>query len=273
MGEHATDNGSQKQGGSDDLSRTLGLPAALAIGVGTMVGAGVFVFPGLAGGEAGAGAAISFLIAGAIALLVALCTAELATAMPSSGGGYFFVSRVMGPRLGTLVGLGQGFGLIFATAFYLTGLAEYLLELLVEFGIDIGSPNALIGLGVAVLLLALNLFGTEKVGQAQNYIVGGLLIILLTLFGYGLLHVFGVVGEANLPDALVPKGWGAVFSTTALVFTSFLGFVQVATVAGEVKAPHKTLPRALIFSVLIATAIYVLVLFVTTSTFPGRRIK
>ncbi len=254
---------------ADGLSRTLTLPAVLAIGVGTMVGAGVFVFPGLAGGEAGAGAVISFVIAGGIALLVALCTAELATAMPSSGGGYFFVSRVMGPRLGTLVGLGQGFGLVFATAFYLTGLAEYLIELLAEFDVDIGSPVALIGLGVAVLLLALNLFGTEKVGQAQNYIVGGLLIILLTLFGYGLLSVFGLVGEANLPEEVVPEGWGAVFATTALVFTSFLGFVQIATVAGEVKAPHKNLPRGLIFSVLIATGIYALVLFVTTSVFPA----
>ena len=252
---------------SNDLQRTLGLPAALAIGVGTMVGAGVFVFPGLAGGEAGAGASISFIIAGVIALLVALCTAELATAMPSSGGGYYFVSRVMGPKLGTLVGLGQGFGLIFATAFYLTGLAEYLIELLGEFDIDMGSPTALIGVGIAILLLALNLFGTEKVGQAQNYIVGGLLIILITLFGYGVLSVFGIFGEANLPESFVPKGWGPVFSTTALVFTSFLGFVQIATVAGEVKAPHKTLPRALTFSVLIVTAIYVLVLFVTTSVF------
>ena len=265
MGKQDTDT----QGGQQGLSRTLGLPAALAIGVGTMVGAGVFVFPGLAGGEAGAGAAISFVIAGTIAMLVALCTAELATAMPSSGGGYYFVSRVMGPRLGALVGLGQGFGLIFATAFYLTGLAEYLLEMLVEFDIDIGEPTALIGMGIAILLLALNLFGTEKVGQAQNYIVGGLLIILLTLFGYGLLSVFGVVGEANLPDEIAPQGWGPVFSTTALVFTSFLGFVQIATVAGEVKMPHKTLPRALIFSVLIATVVYVSVLFVTTSLFPA----
>ena len=167
------------------------------------------------------------------------------------------------------MGLGQGFGLVFATAFYLTGLAEYLIELLAEFDVDIGSPVALIGLGVAVLLLALNLFGTEKVGQAQNYIVGGLLIILLTLFGYGLLSVFGLVGEANLPEEVVPEGWGAVFATTALVFTSFLGFVQIATVAGEVKAPHKNLPRGLIFSVLIATGIYALVLFVTTSVFPA----
>ena len=255
------------------LERSLGLLPALAIGVGTMVGAGVFVFPGLAGAEAGAGATFSFVIAGAIAMLVALCTAELATAMPQSGGGYFFVSRVMGVRMGTLVGLGQTIGLVFATAFYLSGFAEYVLELLAEFDIDIGSPVALLGIGMAILLLLLNLTGTEKVGQAQNYIVAGLLIILLTLFGYGLLDVFGITGESSLPEAWIPNGWMAILTTTALVFTSFLGFVQVATVAGEVKTPYKTLPRALAGSVVIATLIYVLVVFVTTSLFSAEELS
>ena len=256
-----------EQENENTLERSLGLLPALAIGVGTMVGAGVFVFPGLAGGEAGAGANFSFIIAGSIAMLVALCTAELATAMPQSGGGYFFVSRVICVRLGTLVGLGQTIGLVFATAFYLSGFAEYVLELLAEFDIDIGSPVALLGVGMAVLLLLLNLTGTEKVGQAQNYIVAGLLVILLTLFGYGLLDVFGVSGEQRLAEALAPNGVMAILTTTALVFTSFLGFVQIATVAGEVKTPYKTLPQALAGSVLIATAVYVLVVFVTTSLF------
>ena len=262
-----------EQENENTLERSLGLLPALAIGVGTMVGAGVFVFPGLAGGEAGAGANFSFIIAGSIAMLVALCTAELATAMPQSGGGYFFVSRVMGVRLGTLVGLGQTIGLIFATAFYLSGFAEYVLELLAEFDVDIGSPVALLGVGMAVLLLLLNLTGTEKVGQAQNYIVAGLLVILLTLFGYGLLDVFGVTGEQRLPEALAPNGVMAILTTTALVFTSFLGFVQIATVAGEVKTPYKTLPQALAGSVLIATAVYVLVVFVTTSLFTAEELS
>ncbi len=262
-----------EQENENTLERSLGLLPALAIGVGTMVGAGVFVFPGLAGGEAGAGANFSFIIAGCIAMLVALCTAELATAMPQSGGGYFFVSRVMGVRLGTLVGLGQTIGLIFATAFYLSGFAEYVLELLAEFDIDIGSPVALLGVGMAVLLLLLNLTGTEKVGQAQNYIVAGLLVILLTLFGYGLLDVFGATGEQRLPEALAPNGVMAILTTTALVFTSFLGFVQIATVAGEVKTPYKTLPQALAGSVLIATAVYVLVVFVTTSLFTAEELS
>ena len=258
---------------SNELERSLGLLPALAIGVGTMVGAGVFVFPGLAGGQAGVGATFSFILAGAVALLVAWCTAELATAMPQSGGGYFFVSRVLGVGAGTLVGIGQSIGLVFATAFYLSGFAEYVLQLLERIGVSITLTVSIIGAVVAVLLALLNFFGTEKVGKAQNIIVICLLIILLVLFGYGLADVLGIAGPGRLPTELAPRGVGSIFGTTALVFTSFLGFVQIATVAGEVTTPYKTLPRALVGSVLIATLIYVLVLFVTTSVFSADRLS
>ncbi len=86
--------------GSDiegELERSLGLKEALAIGVGTMIGAGIFLFPGLAGGRAGLAGTLSFAIGAGIALSVALPMSELATAMPTSGGGYYFVSRAMGP--------------------------------------------------------------------------------------------------------------------------------------------------------------------------------
>lgn len=82
-----------------------------------MIGAGIFVFPGIASGQAGPAAILSFLLAGGIALIVALCTAELATAMPASGGGYFFVSRTFGPFWGMLMGIGQWIGLVFASSF------------------------------------------------------------------------------------------------------------------------------------------------------------
>jgi amino acid permease len=85
-----------------ELERTLGLVGGLAIGIGTMIGAGIFVFPGIAAGRAGPAAAGSFAIGGVIALLVALPTSELATAMPKSGGGYYFISRGLGTLAGTV---------------------------------------------------------------------------------------------------------------------------------------------------------------------------
>ena len=101
-----------------ELERTIGLAGGLAIGIGTMIGAGIFVFPGLAAGNAGPAAALSFAIGGVIALLAALPASELGTAMPRSGGGYFFISRSMGTAYGAVIGLGLWLGLVFASAFY-----------------------------------------------------------------------------------------------------------------------------------------------------------
>ena len=257
---------------SGKLERTLGLPAALAIGVGTMVGAGIFVFPGIAAGDAGPAAMVSFALAGGIAMLVAMSTAELATAMPESGGGYYFISRSFGPMVGMIVGVGQWLGLIFASSFYLAGFAEYVVQLLSEFGLTIGDPVVLIALASALLLTVINLLGTKHAGRLQNQIVVFLASMLALLFIYGLLNAFGLVGSVQLPGAFAPKGVFPIFSTTALIFTSYLGFVQIATVAGEIKEPHRNLPRALMGSVLIVAVLYILALFVSTSVLSPERL-
>lgn len=92
--------------GDVELERTVGLVGGLAIGIGTMIGAGIFVFPGLAANNAGLAATLSFAIGGVIALLMALPASELATAMPRSGGGHYFISRGTGTAYGAIVGLG-----------------------------------------------------------------------------------------------------------------------------------------------------------------------
>lgn len=257
---------------SRQLERTLGLPATMAIGVGTMVGAGIFVFPGIAAGQAGPAAMVSFALAGLIALLVALSTAELATAMPESGGGYYFVSRVFGPMWGTLVGVGQWVGLVFASSFYLVGFGQYAARFLSEIGYALHDPPILVALATALVLTAVNIIGTERAGKLQNRIVIALTGILTMLFLYGLLNALGVLGKPQLPLPFAPKGTRPIFTTTALIFTSYLGFVQIATVAGEVKSPHRTLPRALIGSVLVVALLYILGLFVSTSVFSTEKL-
>lgn len=255
-----------------ELERTLGLVPALAIGTGTMVGAGIFVFPGLAAGRAGPGAMLSFAIGTVIALLVALPTAELATAMPESGGGYYFVSRALGPLLGCIVGLGQWLGLVFASAFYLMGFGHYLADLCRELGL--GLPVSVVGLafGMALLLTGVSITGTENTGDLQNWIVGSLLAILGGFLGHSGLDVLGVFGTRQAPEAFFPYGIGPVFTTAALVFTSYLGFVQIATVAGEIKNPARNLPRAMIGSVLLVGTLYVLTIFVSTSLLGSERL-
>ena len=249
-----------------ELERTLGLSGGLAIGIGTMIGAGIFVFPGLAAGNAGPAAAGSFAIGAVIALLVALPTSELATAMPKSGGGYYFISRGLGALAGAVVGLSLWFGLVFATAFYLVGFGYYAVDALGIVGVAGGEglviPIALLfGVGFTVL----NVTGTENAAKLQNGVVALLLSILVVFLGFGLLDAVGLVGEPTAPEQFAPYGPFPILTTAALVFTSYLGFAQVATVAGEMKEPGRNLPLAMVGSVLIVGVLYVVTIFVATS--------
>jgi amino acid transporter len=255
-----------------ELERTLGLVGGFAIGIGTMIGAGIFVFPGLAGAKVGTAATASFAVSGVVALLVAVPTSELATAMPKSGGGYYFISRGLGTLAGTVVGLSLWLGLVFATAFYLVGLGFYALDSLALVGITIAaSPGVVVSVLAVVFgigFTVLNVTGTENAAKLQNGIVALLLSMLVAFLAFGVLDVLGIVG-AEATGGTESDRWAAVpiLSTAALVFTSYLGFAQVATVAGEIKRPGRNLPLAMIGSVVIVTVMYVLTIFVATSVF------
>ncbi|WP_050032263.1 APC family permease [Halorubrum halophilum] len=255
-----------------ELERTIGLTGGLAIGIGTMIGAGIFVFPGLAGGEIGTAATASFAVGGVIALLVALPTSELATAMPRSGGSYYFISWGLGTLAGTVIGLSLWLGLVFATAFYLVGLGYYALDALAQVGIAVGASSGAIVSAIAVVagvaFTVLNVTGTENAAKLQNGIVALLLSMLVAFLGFGLLEAFGVVA-VDTPPGQSESVWEAVpiLSVAALVFTSYLGFAQVATVAGEMKDPGRNLPLAMVGSVLIVTVLYVLTIFIATNIF------
>ncbi|MDY6817488.1 MAG: APC family permease [Halobacteriales archaeon] len=257
-----------------ELERTIGLSGGIAIGVGTMIGAGIFVFPGLAAGRAGPAAAGSFAIGAVIALLVALPTSELATAMPKSGGGYYFISRALGTLPGAIVGISIWLGLVFATAFYLVGFGNYAAAVLAEAGIVVNVPIVVpLALIFGVFLTGLNLFGTENAAALQNYVVGLLLTILVLFLGYGGLDALGIFGTASTPETFTPYGTLPVVTTAALVFTSYLGFAQVATVAGDIKRPGRNLPIAMVASVLIVGILYVVTIFVATSAFGSARLS
>ena len=260
--------------GDTELERTLGLTGGLAIGIGTMIGAGIFVFPGLAAGEAGPAAAASFAIGAVVALLVALPASELATAMPKSGGGYYFISRGLGTLAGAVVGLSLWFGLVFATAFYLVGFGYYAVDTAAQLGFALGEslvvPIAVVfGVGFTVL----NATGTENAAKLQNGVVALLLSILGVFLVYGSLDAVGLIGPASVPEQFSPFGTVPIFTTAALVFTSYLGFAQIATVAGEMKRPGRNLPLAMVGSVVVVGVLYVLTIFVATSAFGSERLS
>ncbi|TYT62513.1 APC family permease [Natrialba swarupiae] len=257
-----------------ELERTLGLTGGLAIGIGTMIGAGIFVFPGLAAGNAGPAASVSFAIGAVVALLVALPASELATAMPKSGGGYYFISRGLGSLAGAVVGLSLWFGLVFASAFYLVGFGYYAVDTLAELGIAVGTELVIpVALLFGAGFIALNVTGTENAAKLQNGVVALLLSILVVFLGYGGLDAVGLLGEPTAPEQFTPAGTLPVFTTAALVFTSYLGFAQVATVAGEMKDPGRNLPLAMVGSVLIVGVLYVVTIFVATSAFGSDQLQ
>jgi amino acid transporter len=266
--EGVTDETTVTEEGSE-LERSIGLVGGLSIGVGTMIGAGIFVFPGLAAGRAGPAAAGSFAIGAVIALLVALPASELATAMPKSGGGYYFISRALGALPGAIVGISIWLGLVFATAFYLVGFGNYARAVLAEAGIAVEGVPVVVPLALVfgVALTALNLFGTENAARLQNYVVGLLLSILVVFLGYGGLDAVGVFGTPSTREQFFPFGPVPMFTTAALVFTSYLGFAQVATVAGDIKRPGRNLPLAMVGSVVLVGTLYVATIFVATSAF------
>jgi amino acid transporter len=258
-----------------ELERTIGLTGGLAIGVGTMIGAGIFVFPGIAAGDAGPAASLSFALGAVIALLVALPTSELATAMPRSGGGYYFISRGMGSLFGAIVGLSLWFGLVFASAFYLVGFGFYVEGLLEQAGVTLGGFSVVVPLALlfGAFLTVLNTTGTQNAAKLQNGVVAILLAIIVGFLSYGGLSALGVIGAAEpIGESFFSQGAFPVLETAALVFTSYLGFAQVATVAGEIKKPGRNLPLAMVGSVLLVGVLYVATIFVAVSAFGSERL-
>lgn len=245
----------------NELQRDLGFWSALTIGAGTMIGAGIFLLAGRAIELAGPAALLSYLVAGVVCMLTAAAAAELATGMPTSGGDYYFVSRSLGAAFGAISGVGIWLSLTVAIAFYLVGTGEFLAQVS-------PVPEVVGALGGAALLLVLNVVGAKVSGSAQVVIVLALMAILAVFVAGGVLQA----DTANLTP-FMPEGGGAVLSTTALVFVSFLGFVKIAAVAEEIKEPSKNLPRALIGSVALVTLLYVLIVLVVAGVFTQQTIR
>ncbi|TYL37620.1 amino acid transporter [Natronococcus pandeyae] len=243
-----------------ELARDLGFLEAYTLGLGTMIGAGIFVLPGIVAASAGPASMVSFVIGGMVALLAALSLSELATGMPKAGGSYYYVNHALGSFFGTIVGWGMWAGLMFATAFYMLGFGQYLLD----------QPSdaltvILAGLVMASLLVAINYRGVKETGSLQNVIVIALVGLILVFIAVGLLNI-----DPSLLDPFVREGegWPVVAATAGTVFVTFIGFEVIATSAEEIKNPGRNLPLSMIAAVVTPTILYVLVMLVSTGTLP-----
>jgi len=268
----------------EELAKDLGLLSALTIGVGTMIGAGIFVLPGQAAEAAGPAVALSFVVGGVISLFTALSASELGTAMPKAGGSYYYVNHALGPLFGSVAGWGNWMGLAFASAFYTLGFGEYLATFVplpspslgtVQVAATTLGPFGLSTFQVGALLAGLTFIGVNYVGAKET---GGIQIVIVT-FLVGILTVFSILGalQADL-STLRPffpadtGGASAVMPATGLVFVSFLGFAKITTVAEELKNPGRNLPLAVVGSVVIVTVMYAIIMVVLMGVINWRQL-
>lgn len=243
-----------------ELKKGLRLGHVFCIATGAMVSSGLFVLPGLAFARAGPAVVVSYILAGLLAATGLLSTAELATAMPKAGSDYFFISRGMGPAVGTVAGLFNWVAFSLKAAFALVGLGAFVALFA---PIDWRITAATLGVG----FVALNLVGGREAARVQVVLVVALLGLMLLYIGRGL----PAISAARFAE-FTPHGPMGVFSTAGFVFVSYGGLLSIASVAEEVRKPSRDIPGGLILSLVVTVAFYAVMIAVTVGVLPAERL-
>ena len=256
------------------LARDLGLFDATMIGVGAMIGAGIFVLTGIAAGQAGPASILAFALNGAVTLLTAFAYAELASAIPRAGGGYSFVRLAYPGVVGYLAGWMLWFAYTVACSLYALGFASYFWEFFLKYvpGVT-GGVYGIVGQHWAILtvtlliglfFIGLNARGAEVTGKAENALVLAKLSILGIFIFFGIRRVFQVPEQvASGFTPFLPEGLSGVLVAMGLTFIAFEGYDLIATVSEEIKEPEKNIPRAIFIALGITISMYLLILFVS----------
>ena len=281
-----------KEANTNELDRSLGLIQLICLGIGAIIGAGIFVIAGTAAAQhAGPAITLSFVLGACACICVGLCYAELASAMPISGSAYTFAYAVLGEGIAWFV-----FSMVILTYFVgaaavASGWSGYVVTTLSGAGYDIPavltysfgtlvenangeSVQAIMDLPaflIVSLLTTLLVFGTEA-----SILINTIIVIIKV----AVLVLFVVIGFFYIdPQNLTPYipqntgvfgefGWSGVLGGASIVFIAFNGFDAVSTAAQETKNPQKNLPLAIIISILICAIIYMLIAATLTGIAP-----
>ena len=249
-----------------DKQANIGFLAIVSIGIGGMVGGGIFAVLGLAVQLAHGGTPVAFLVAGLVALLTSYSYAKLAVAYPSEGGTVEFINQAFGGGMltGTLNVL-LWISYIIMLSLYAYAFGSYG----ASFFSGAFQPvmKHLMISGIILLLTVLNVLGSTWVGEAEEWIVGFKLGILILFIAVG----FWGVSKTNLD----PAQWTPLPNLLAggmIIFLAYEGFELIANSASDVKNPAKTLPRAFYTSVIFVILLYILVSAVTVGHLPVGKI-
>ena len=235
------------------LARKLGTVEATLIGLGSMVGAGVFVVFGLAARAAGGWLLIGLFLAALVALCNAFSSAQLAALHPSSGGAYIYGRERLGPTWGFLAGWGFVFGKTASCAAMALAIGSYLAP-------DFAQA---IALGSVLVLTAINYLGVQRTARTISVLVPFVVVVLLIVV------VSGVTSDAFEPNSLWDSphmGIRGVLQGGALIFFAFAGYARIGTMGEEVRQPERSIPRAMILAVSISLFLYTLVAVATLGT-------
>ncbi|KIL22126.1 hypothetical protein B4134_1033 [Bacillus safensis] len=263
--------------GEKALKKELGSFDLTMLGIGAIIGTGIFVLTGTGAVTAGPGLVLSFVIAGLACLFAALSYAEFASTVPVSGSVYTFTYASMGEFLAFIIGWDLILEYMLAASAVSAGWSGYFVSFLNGLGIHIpveltAAPGGLKGhvtyfnLPAFIILMVITFllyFGIKESKRVNNIMVIMKIAVILLFI---LVAVKYVKPENWTP--FVPFGTSGVLSAAALVFFAFIGFDAVASAAEETKNPSRNLPRGIITSLLICTLLYVVVSAIMTGIVP-----
>lgn len=280
----------ESESGEHTLKRTLSATNLTMLGIGAIIGAGIFVLTGTAAATAaGPAIVISFIIAGLGCLFAGLCYAEFASMIPIAGSAYTYGYATLGEFIAWIIGWDLILEYLFGAATVAVGWSGNLVSLLESAGITIpaaiaGAPLAYDGASFtttgtyinlpAVLLIlamtALLVVGIRESARFNNLIVFIKVAIVLLVIGFGFMYVDAanwepfIPAREIMPDGTGRYGWEGIVRGAAVVFFSYIGFDAVSTAAQEAKNPQRDMPIGMLVSLGVCTLLYVAMALVLT---------
>lgn len=242
--------------GNKKLKKDLGLIEVFSISSGAMISSGLFVLPAIVYHKTGPFIILSYLIASVLMIPAMFSKAELSTAMPKSGGAYFFISRSMGPLLGTFAGMASWFSLALKSAFALMGIGIFLGPLLPF--LSGAAAVKFVAIACLFVFTILNILSVKDSGRFQ-------VIFLFSLLGILSLYIFYNLQFVNLQYFMTESeiNWQDILKVTGMIFVSYGGLTKIAAIAEEVRNPGKNIPRGMFTSFSVVTLFYILTITVT----------
>ncbi len=231
---------------------------ATGAGLAAIIGAGIFVLSGTAIALAGANALLAFVIVGIVAIIIALEIGELGSILPNTkGASYSYTYKAFGSELGFITGIVQYFSYASGIAVIALGFGSYLSSL---FGITAIIYSTIFAIVLIIVLAIVNLIGIKSAVESDFVLVIIKVVVLLAFIGFALLYAFGNnFSVANFQTTAAQGGISSLFAASIVIFFAYSGFQTVSTFTSKVRGGSKKAAMAILYSVIISIALYVLV--------------